>query len=397
MIIGKHSATVLRNKDQVSMKLKNAVSARSICIVFSHRPNIIESMKQTKTLKVRVKDKHRPLLNNMARSVNFVWNYVNELSHRSIKERGVFLSAYTIQKYTQGVHKELGLHSHTVQKVGAEYATRRRQFKKSRLSWRKSGGVRRSLGWIPINTGMAKWKNGQVYHNGHYFNVWDSYGLSQYTFKSASFNEDARGRWYFNVVVEVDVVMPKGQDCIGIDLGLTDTATCSDGTKLEAGRFYRGLEEKLAIAQRARNKTQVKTIHAKIANRRKDTLHKFSRTLVNRCGEIYVGNVSSLKLVKTKMAKSVLDAGWGQLKTMLKYKSDHAGIVFKEVNEAYTTQTCSCCGALPDSRPRGIAGLGIREWTCSACGVTHSDRDVNAAKNILAVGHGRLAVGIPAL
>ena len=349
-------------------------------------------MKQIKTLKVRVKDKHRPLLNQMARSVNFVWNYVNELSHRSIRERGVFLSAYDVQKYTQGVHKELGLHSHTVQKVGAEYATRRRQFKKSRLNWRKSGGVRRSLGWIPINTGMAKWKNGQVYHNGHYFNVWDSYGLSQYTFKSASFNEDARGRWYFNVVVEVDAVMPKGQDCTGIDLGLTDTATCSDGTKLEAGRFYRGLEEKLAIAQRAKNKTQVKTIHAKIANRRKDALHKFSRKLVNRCGEIYVGNVSSLKLVKTKMAKSVLDAGWGQLKAMLKYKSEHAGIVFKEVNEAYTTQTCSCCGALPDSRPKGIAGLGIREWTCE-CGVTH-DRDVNAAKNILAVGHGRLAVGI---
>ena len=352
-------------------------------------------MKQIKTLKVRVKDKHAAHLNQMARSVNFVWNFVNELSQRSIKERGVFLSAYDVQKYTQGVHKELGLHSHTVQKVGAEYATRRRQFKKSRLSWRKSGGVRRSLGWIPINTGAAKWRNGQVYHNGHYFKVWDSYGLSQYKFRSASFSEDARGRWYFNVVVEVDVVMPKGQDCIGIDLGLTDTATCSDGTKLEAGRFYRSLENKLAVAQRAKNKTQVKTIHAKIANRRKDALHKFSRKLVNRCGEIYVGNVSSLKLVKTKMAKSVLDAGWGQLKAMLKYKSDHAGIVFKEVNEAYTTQTCSCCGALPDSRPRGITGLGIREWTCE-CGVTH-DRDVNAARNILAVGHGRLAVGIPVL
>ncbi|MDY7218583.1 transposase [Denitrificimonas sp. JX-1] len=133
--------------------------------------------------------------------------------------------------------------------------------------------------------------------------------MSQYRFRSSSFNEDARGRWYFNVVVDMEVEPSKGQDRIGIDLGLTDIATCSDGTKLEAGRFYRGLEEKLAIAQRARNKTQVKTIHAKIANRKKDALHKFSRTLVNRCGEIYVGNVSSLKLVKTTMAKSVLDAG----------------------------------------------------------------------------------------
>ena len=66
-------------------------------------------MKYTKTLKVRVRDKHSPLLNQMARSVNFVWNYVNELSHRSIKERGVFLSAYDIQKYTQGVNKAFRL------------------------------------------------------------------------------------------------------------------------------------------------------------------------------------------------------------------------------------------------------------------------------------------------
>ena len=353
-------------------------------------------MKYTKTLKVRVRDKHRPLLNQMARSVNFVWNYVNELSHRSIKERGVFLSAYDIQKYTQGANKALGLHSHTVQKVGVEYALRRQQFKKARLNWRKSGGVRRSLGWIPINTGMAKWKNGQVFHNGHYFKVWDSYGLSQYTFRSASFSEDARGRWYFNVVVDAKETLPAGQDKVGIDLGLKTTATCSDGETLEASRFYRHLEPKLAVAQRAHHKKRVKTIHAKIANRRKDALHKFSTQLVNRCGLIVVGNVSSLTLVKTKMAKSVLDAGWGQLKTMLDYKCAHAGIVFKDVNEAYTTQTCSSCGALSDSRPKGIAGLGIREWTCSECGVTH-DRDINAAKNILALGHERLAVGIPAL
>ena len=262
------------------------------------------------------------------------------------------------------------MHSQTLQCIVAEYVTRRKPFKKVRLSWRKSGGVRRSLGWIPLNTAAAQWKNGQVYHNGHYFGVWDSYGLSQYTFRSGSFNEDARGRWYFNVVVDVEATTPAGQERIGIDLGLATTATCSDGATLEATRFYRGLEEKLAVAQRAKNKQQVKSIHAKIAHRRKDSLHKFSRKLVNRCGEIYVGNVSSLKLVKTKMAKSVLDAGWGQLKAMLDYKCDHAGIVFKEVNEAYTTQTCSRCCTLPDCRPKSIAGLGIIEWTCE-CGITH--------------------------
>lgn len=350
----------------------------------------------TKTLKVRVKDRHCKQLNAMARSVNFVWNYINELGARAVREKGLFLSAFDIQKYTQGAHKELVLHSHTVQQIGKEYAIRRKQFKKPKLSWRKSGGARRSLGWIPINTGMAKWKNGQIYHNGTYFKVWDSYDLSQYTFKTASFNEDARGRWYFNVVVECEPEIPSGQESIGIDLGLKDTATCSNGEKLEAGRFYRDQQAKLATAQRANNKKRVKAIHAKIANRRKDALHKFSRKLVNTSGEIYVGNAKSSSFTQTKMAKSVLDAGWSMLKTMLKYKCDHAGIVFKEVNESYTTQTCSICGALPESRPKGIAGLGMREWTCSECGVTH-DRDINAARNILAVGHGRLAVGIPVL
>ena len=100
-------------------------------------------------------------------------------------------------------------------------------------------------------------------------------------------------RWYFNVVIEVEADAPAGQDKIGIDLGLKDTATCSDGTKLEAGRFYRDLESKLAVAQRARKKKRAKNIHAKIANRRKDALHKFSRQLVNCAGEIYVGNVKS--------------------------------------------------------------------------------------------------------
>jgi len=181
-----------------------------------------------------------------------------------------------------------------------------------RLNWRKSGGVHRLLGWIPVNTAAVQWKNGQIYHNGHYFKLRDNYGLNQYTFRSTSFNEGTHGRWHFNVVVDVEAEMPAGQDRIGSDLGLTGTATCSDGTKLEACRYYPGLENKLSIAQRAKNKRRVKTIHAKIVNRRKDALHKFIRKLVNRCGEIYAGNISSLKSVKTKMAKPVLDAGWDQ-------------------------------------------------------------------------------------
>ena len=87
---------------------------------------------------------------------------------------------------------------------------------------------------------------------------------------------------------------------------------------------------------------------------------------------------------ETKMAKFVLDAGWGMLKIMLEYKCDHAGIVFEASNEAYSTQNCSCFGAIPDSRPKGRTGLGIREWVCSECGAEHC-RGINAVRNILAV------------
>ena len=103
-----------------------------------------------------------------------------------------------------------------------------------------------------------------------------------------------------------------------------------------------------------------------------------------------------MKLAKTRMAKSALDAGWGMLRTMLDYKSHGARIVYEVVDESYSTQACSSCGAISASSPRGGAGLGIREWDCPVCGAVH-DRDVNAARNILAAGHGRLAGGIPAL
>lgn len=334
----------------------------------------------------------------MAREVNMVWNYLNELSSRSIRERGKFLSGYDMQVYTAGATKEgLNIGSTTVQQVCEEYATRRRQFKKSRLNWRVSNqkSAKRSLGWVPFKIGAVRYKAGQVRFCGQHFGLWDSYGLADYDLRSGSFSADSRGRWYLNVTVKVDSVKSEGRASVGIDLGLKECAVASDGQRIE-GRFYRKLEAKLGIAQRAGKKGQVRAIHAKIANQRKDMLHKFSTALVREHGAIFVGNVSAAKMIKTKMAKSTLDAGWSMLKTMLEYKSHRAGVVFEEVNEAYSTQACSCCGCISASSPKGRAGLGIREWTCVDCGSTH-DRDINAAKNILAVGYGRLAGGIPGL
>ncbi len=226
--------------------------------------------------------------------------------------------------------------------------------------------------------------------------VWDSYGLSQYEFRSGSFSQDARGRWYFNVVVAVPCMESTAQGQVGIDLGLKDTATCSNGLKLESKQFYRELESKLGIAQRAKQKKQVKAIHAKIKNRRLNAIHQFTSKVVKENGLIIIGNVSSSALAKTKMAKSVLDAGWHMLKTQLNYKAIAQSGVCIEVNESYTTQVCSCCGCISPNNPKGRAGLRIREWLCPECGALH-DRDVNAAKNILALGHERLAAGITVL
>ncbi len=350
----------------------------------------------TKTLRLRIKDKHAKVLAAMAREVNQTWNFCNETSHRAIRERHQWLSGYDLQKLTAGFSKCDGVSvgSGTVQLVCVEYAMRRKQFKKTRLNWRVSNpkSSKYSLGWIPFKGGHAKYKAGQIHFAGQKFSLWDSYGLADYELRAGSLSEDSRGRWYFNVAVQVQCKSSPGIAAVGIDLGLKECATTSTGDKLE-GRWYRANEQALARAQRAGKKQRARAIHAKIKNQRKDALHKFSTALVLKNAAIFVGDVASAKLVKTQMAKSTLDAGWSMLKTMLEYKSHQAGIVFEVVNESYTTQTCSCCRVIPASSPKGRAGLRMREWTCSECGAVH-DRDVNAARNILAAGHRRLAEGI---
>ena len=355
----------------------------------------------TKTLRLRIKDKHARVLSAMAREVNQVWNFCNETSHRAIRERRQWLSGYDLQKLTNGFSKCDGvlIGSPTVQQVCEDYAKARKQFKRAKLRWRVSNpqSSKYSLGWIPFKARALQYKAGQIAFAGQKFNLWDSYGLADYELRAGSFSQDTRGHWYLNVVVKVQ---PKatagtaGTASVGIDLGLKEAAVASTGERIE-GRFYRKLECQLGIAQRAHKKKRARAIHAKIANQRKDLLHKFSSALVQNNAAIFVGDVASAKLVKTKMAKSTLDAGWSTLKTMLEYKSHQAGVVFEVVNENYTTQTCSCCGAIPASSPKGRAGLRIREWVCRECGAQH-DRDVNAAKNILARGLARLAEGTPA-
>jgi putative transposase len=192
-----------------------------------------------------------------------------------------------------------------------------------------------------------------------------------------------------NRPAEPRLVPSRHDKSLGIDLGLRQL------DNIEAPRFYRDLEPALARAQRARKFKRVRAIHARVANRRRDFLHQCSTRLVRGgYGAIFIGNINASSLAMSGHGKSVLDAGWSALRTMLRYKCDDAGVWFEEIDEAYSTQTCSACQSR--TGPRGRAGLGMREWTCVCCETVH-DRDRNAASNILAAGRRRLAEGIPAI
>lgn len=349
----------------------------------------------TRTYRYRIKDATTGnRLAALSRAVNQVWNFCNDTQKSALKWDKKWPSGFDLQKLTTGSSKDLGLHSQTVQAVCEQYADSRQQHRRPFLRYRG----KRSLGWIPFKASGIKVKGDSFIYAGQRMRCWLSRELPEDAkIKTGSFAQDSQGRWYINLTCEIPTATRQcGTASVGIDLGLKSLATLSDGTEIQASRFYRDLEPALAVAQRAGKEKRVATIHAKIRNRRADALHKLSTVVVQKYGLIVVGNVSPSGLAKTRMAKSVLDSSWASLRDMLRYKAMAHGAIYIDVNEAFSTQVCSGCGSLPTSRPKGIANLGIREWACSDCGAVHH-RDVNAAKNILRLGHQTLAEGIPAL
>ena len=335
------------------------------------------------------------LLNKQSRAVNFVWNFCNDRQKDALRFGRRWHTGFDLNKLTSGSSKELGLHSGTVNAVCEQYAKSRSQKNRPYLRYRS----KKSLGWVPLKGRELKREGDAFRFAGNTFRVFNSRALPEGKIKDGtSFSRDSRGNWFLNIVLEVaDVAQRPMNSGVGIDLGLKSFAALSTGETIDNPRHFRALEEKLGKAQRAKKKRQAASIHARIANARRDFLHKLSHRLVHEFDYIAVGNVSASKLAKTRMAKSVCDASWSHFRSMLAYKALRHGAWFEEVNESYSSQVCSSCGALPDSRPRGIADLGIRQWVCSGCGVSH-DRDTNAALNILA-RHGYVppVVGISVL
>jgi putative transposase len=347
--------------------------------------NTLMPVSVTRTLRLKVRREAYAWLNSAAIEVNQVFNYCNETSIKAATRTDLkrkWMSGFDLCKLTTGATQYFDkIGADTIQSVCVHYAQKRVVAHRLKLRWRVSGGVRRSLGWVPFKAASLKRKGVCLRFAGKSLRVFERERLDGVKWRAGCFAQDAVGDWWLCLPVKMQVeqtVAPLEE--VGIDLGLKDIAATSDGDRLTAGRWTQGYAQKLASAQRRGHKRQAKRIHRKVARCRADALHKFSRKMVDQYQKIIVGDVSSPKLAKTRMAKSVLDSGWGMLKRFLDYKSQQAARSFEVVNERNTSVTCSTCGAL--SGPRGVNGLIVRFWICCDCGESH-DRDVNAARNIL--------------
>jgi putative transposase len=205
---------------------------------------------------------------------------------------------------------------------------------------------------------------------------------------------EADGRYYASFVVERDVTpLPACDREIGIDLGLASLAVTSDGEVIPNPRFLRARERTLARAQRAlsrkhkgsanraKARKRVAVLHRKVRETRLDHAHQTALKLVRDNQAVYAEDLCVSGLARTRLAKSVHDAGWSQLVRLIEEKAARYGRTFGKAGRFEpTSQVCSACGAKDGPKP-----LRGRAWTCAACGTVH-DRDVNAAKNVLALG-----------
>jgi putative transposase len=202
--------------------------------------------------------------------------------------------------------------------------------------------------------------------------------------------KDSAGRYFASFVIEAKPgILPQAEPAVGIDLGLTWFAVLSDGRKITAPRFVRRAEKKLRRRQRdlsrkqrgSRNRdkarVQVARAHARVADARRDFHHQLSTALIRETQAVAVEDLAVTGLARTRLAKSVHDAGWSSFVAMLEYKARMYGREFHRISRwAPTSQVCSACGAKDGPKP-----LHVRAWQCQVCGA-RLDRDVNAAVNV---------------
>ncbi|WP_405188646.1 RNA-guided endonuclease InsQ/TnpB family protein [Streptomyces anulatus] len=203
--------------------------------------------------------------------------------------------------------------------------------------------------------------------------------------------KDAADRYFASFVVETepDEMLPGTDAAVGIDLGLTHFAILSDGTKIESPRFLRRAEKKLKREQRrlsrkakgsgnrARARVKVARAHAQVVDARREFHHQLSTKIIRENQAVAVEDLAVKGLARTRLAKSVHDAGWSAFVAMLEYKAARYGRTFHRIGRFEpTSQVCCVCGAKDGPKP-----LRVRFWECQECGAV-LDRDINAAINV---------------
>ncbi len=219
---------------------------------------------------------------------------------------------------------------------------------------------------------------------------------------SITLSKTTSGRYYVSLRCEVDIEpWPAVQQEVGIDVGLTPTATLSTGEKIGNPKFTRKSEKKLARAQRElsrkqkgsqnRSKARLKVakVPQKISDCRMDFVHKMTTRIIRENQAVYVEDLAVKNMGQNHcLAKHIADVSWGEIFRQLAYKADWSGRTFVKIDRFYPSRKrCSSCGYIVDELP-----LSVRAWTCLQCETVH-DRDHNAAKNIVAAGQAVLACG----
>jgi len=208
-------------------------------------------------------------------------------------------------------------------------------------------------------------------------------------------SRDAAGRWFVSLLCEDTIArLEPVESAIGVDAGITSLVVLSTGEKIANPRHERRDRRRLARAQRelsrktkgSKNRQKarlwVARVHARITDRRRDFLHKLSTRLVRENQTVVIEDLAVRNMVKNHaLARAISDAAWRELRSMLEYKADWYGRNLVVVDRWFpSSKLCSACRHKAAAMP-----LGVREWTCTRCGACH-DRDVNAARNLLAAG-----------
>jgi putative transposase len=211
------------------------------------------------------------------------------------------------------------------------------------------------------------------------------------------------GRWYVTFAIDTgapEPLEPAGH-AVGVDLGVTDLAVTSDGEKIanprhlarkarNLARYQRRLARcRKGSANRAKAAVKVARAHRKVRDARRDYLHRASIRLVRENDVIVIEDLNVSGMVRNRrLARAISDCGWGELRRQLGYKCERYGRDLVVIDRWFpSSKTCSACGHL-----LAALSLGTRQWTCPSCGARH-DRDINAAKNILAAGQAVTACG----